>query len=114
MRYYSLLRQLNIRSIIASLVIVGFSLFISGCAGSDPKINETSGDKTSVEGFVMPKAGTYDSADTEALVVSIDKEKNTCTLYNRTVGKNYTLSYDGTSKIYDKYGSLTVIDQISA
>lgn len=114
MRYYSLLRQLNIRSIIASLVIVSISLFVSGCAGNDSKINETSGDKTSVEGFVMPKAGTYDSADTEALVVSIDKEKNTCTLYNRTVGKNYTLSYDGTSKIYDKYGSLTVIDQISA
>ena len=85
MRYYSLLRQLNIRSIIASLVIVSISLFVSGCAGNDPKINETSGDKTSVEGFVMPKAGTYDSADTEALVVSIDKEKNTCNESNKVL-----------------------------
>ena len=114
MRFYSLLKKLNIRSIIASLAIVGFCVFITACADSDPENVETISDKTSVEGFVMPKAGTFDSADSKAVVVSIDKEKNTCTLYNRTVGKNYTLTYDGTSKIYDKYGSLTVIDQISA
>lgn len=114
MRFYSLLKKLNIRSIIASLAIVGFCMFIAACADSDPENVETISDKTSVEGFVMPKAGTFDSADSKAVVVSIDKEKNTCTLYNRTVGKNYTLTYDGTSKIYDKYGSLTVIDQISA
>ncbi|MBP5309939.1 MAG: PEGA domain-containing protein [Lachnospiraceae bacterium] len=114
MRFYSLLKKLNIRSIIASLAIVGFCMFIAACADSDPENVETISDKTSVEGFVMPKAGTFDSADSEAVVVSIDKGKNTCTLYNRTVGKNYTLTYDGTSKIYDKYGSLTVIDQISA
>ena len=114
MRFYSLLKKLNIRSIIASLAIVCFCMFIAACADSDPENVETISDKTSVEGFVMPKAGTFDSADSKAVVVSIDKEKNTCTLYNRTVGKNYTLTYDGTSKIYDKYGSLTVIDQISA
>ena len=114
MRFYSLLKKLNIRSIIASLAIVCFCMFIAACADSDPENVETISDKTSVEGFVMPKAGTFDSADSKAVVVSIDKEKNTCTLYNRTVGKNYTLTYDGTSKIYDKYGSLTVIDQIAA
>ena len=114
MSYCSLLRQLNIRSVIASFLILSLSLLLSGCAGSDQAKIESSYDQTAVEGFVMPKAGTYDSADYEAIVVSIDREKNTCTLYNRMVGKNYTLFYDGTSKIFDKYGSLTVIDQISA
>lgn len=114
MRYYSLFGQLNIRRVIVSLVIVCFCVLFSGCAGSDQEKTELASDQTPVEGFVMPKAGTYDSADTEAVVVSIDRQNNTCTLYNRTVGKNYTLSYDGTTKIYDKYGSLTVIDQISA
>ena len=102
--------------IVCSVLIIALML-MAGCgeAGRSPMEDASSkeGDKPSVTGIVMQKAGTFDSADTAAIVVAVDSGKKTCTLYNRTVGRSYTLNYDGTSKIYDKYGSSTVIDNVS-
>ena len=102
--------RLMINVLLAFLVC---AVLLCGCAQQpDQSYENLPEDNTVDTGFVIPKAGTYDSADTDAVVVSIDKEAQTCTLYNRLVGKNYTLNFDGTSKIYDKYKTATVIDQI--
>lgn len=57
-------------------------------------------------------AGTYDSADTNAIVITVNREDNKITFYNRVAGKQYTLEYDGTTKFFDKYGSSLVPEQI--
>lgn len=48
--------------------------------------------------------GKYDSADT-ATVRTVDTENKTIKFRNHALGKDYTLSYDNTSMIYDAYGS---------
>lgn len=48
--------------------------------------------------------GKYDSADT-ATVRAVDTENKTIKFRNHALGKDYTLSYDNTSMIYDAYGS---------
>jgi len=68
--------------------------------------------QTKDTGFIITKAGMYDSADTDAIVVSTDTEDGTVTFYNRDVKKEYTLKFDGTSKIYDKYGTSMSMEQV--
>ena len=63
-------------------------------------------------GFIVTKAGMYDSADTDALIVDKNTSGKTITFYNREVNRKYTLNYDGTSKIYDKYGTALSMDQV--
>lgn len=63
-------------------------------------------------GFEVIYAGSYDSEDPEAIVVSFDSEAKEIKFYNRTVDRYYTLSYDGTTKFYDKYMSSIVGEQI--
>ncbi len=46
---------------------------------------------------------SYDSQDT-AVLLSKDTTQNTVTLYNRRVGRQYTLQVVGTSTLCDKYG----------
>ncbi len=46
---------------------------------------------------------SYDSQDT-AILLSKDITQNTVTLYNRRVGRQYTLQVVGTSTLTDKYG----------
>lgn len=54
-------------------------------------------------GFVIAQPGSYDSIDT-AVVKEIDMEKNRVTFMNVETGRYYTLDYDGTTVIQDKYG----------
>ena len=58
---------------------------------------------------VMP--GAYDSIDT-ALVVGNNKEKRSITFLNLVLKKNYTLTYDGTTGFFDKYGTPISADQL--
>ncbi|MCR4651650.1 MAG: PEGA domain-containing protein [Lachnospiraceae bacterium] len=62
--------------------------------------------------YVAEGAGVYDSADEAAVLVSKDTKAGTITLYNRRKGKNYTLSYDGTTIISDKYGEALAMKQL--
>ncbi len=62
-------------------------------------------------GFVVPGPESYDSADT-AILVDRDSEEGTVTLLNLELGRNYTLSMDGTTRLYDKYGEAVSISQI--
>ena len=63
-------------------------------------------------GFIVTKAGMYDSADTNALIIDKNAASKTITFYNREVNRKYTLNYDGTSKIYDKYGTAMSMEQV--
>ncbi len=64
-------------------------------------------------GFVLTGPESYDSADTP-IIVDIDEKKNTITFFNLDIERRYTLSLDGTTKLYDKYGeglSLAQLDK---
>jgi len=54
---------------------------------------------------------SYDSEDT-AILLKRDTEKSTVTLYNRAVGKQYTLQVTGTSTLHDKYGEPLSLAQL--
>jgi hypothetical protein len=62
-------------------------------------------------GFVAATPDSYDSADTP-VVVKKNTDDNTVTLLNLDLGKKYTLSFDGTTKFYDKYGESISFEQI--
>lgn len=55
-------------------------------------------------GFVVAQPGSYDSADT-AVIKDIDTQNSTVTFMNIETGRYYTLNYNGTTLIQDKYGS---------
>ena len=62
-------------------------------------------------GFVPAGPNSYDSADT-AVVVKRDAKASTVTLLNLDLGRNYTLSVEGTSNLYDKFGEPMSLEQI--
>lgn len=62
-------------------------------------------------GFVPAGPNSYDSADT-AVVVKRDSEAGTVTLLNLDLGRTYTLSVEGTSRLCDKYGEAMSLEQI--
>ena len=99
---------------VAAILILTL-LSVSGCAV--PFLKNGQGDAGSGEtsqvdtGFVVPGPESYDSADT-AVLVDRDKENGTVTFLNLELGRNYTLSMDGTTKLYDKYGDGVSIEQI--
>jgi len=81
------------------------------------------GDRTSVNkdnasgkeyidtGFVLAGPDSFDSADTP-IIVDIDRDDNTVTFLNLEVSRKYTLSMDGTTQLYDKYGESISLNQI--
>lgn len=87
-------------------VMVFFMGFLTGCSlGTAKSSEESEGDISEVNptGFVVTGPDSYDSADT-AIVVDFDDEEKTITFLNLILGKRYTLSVDGTTRLYDKYG----------
>ncbi len=64
-------------------------------------------------GYEAPGPDSYDSADT-AVVVKTDETAKTVTLLNLNRGREYTLSYDGTTGFADKYGESISLKQIAA
>lgn len=91
-------------------------LSLSACAmPRNPFLDEGGSEAASKErvdtGFVVPGPESFDSADT-AVLVDRDGEEGTVTLLNLELGRNYTLSMDGTTRLYDKYGDAVSISQI--
>lgn len=99
----------------AAAILILTILSVSACAVPFLKTeegNSSSGEPSRVDtGFVVPGPESYDSADT-AIFMNRDKENDTVTFRNLELGRNYTLSMDGTTKLYDKYGEGVSIDQI--
>lgn len=61
--------------------------------------------------YQAPGPNSYDSADTVVLVKK-DGEKNTVTLRNMEVGKQYTLYIAGTTTLTDRHGTALSLEQI--
>ena len=62
-------------------------------------------------GFIVTGPDSYDSADT-TIIVEKNKKDSTVTFLNLELGKRYTLSYDGTTSLYDKYGESISMEQL--
>lgn len=62
-------------------------------------------------GFILTGPDSYDSADTP-VVVDINRDNMTVTFLNLDINRRYTLSVDGTTKFYDKYGESISLSQI--
>ncbi|MCM1104682.1 MAG: PEGA domain-containing protein [Clostridium sp.] len=60
-----------------------------------------------------PQTAGYDSVDT-AIVVRYDTEEKTISLRNLETGRQYTLSYDGTTRLSDKNGQALTMAQLKA
>lgn len=99
-------------SVIGAVIACAFFLCVSGC-GLDTQQSDQSQNEPVETGFVIPKPGTFDSEDSAAVITKLDKKAKTITFYNQSVNRKYTLNYDGVSRLYDKYGSAIVIDQIT-
>lgn len=99
----------------AAAVIVMLALLITGCTSQASNIGMAKDKEGGAmdTGFTVTTVGSYDSADT-AVVVSSDQQNKSVTFMNMSTGKQYTLYYDGTTYINDKYGSPMTISQIRA
>lgn len=62
-------------------------------------------------GFIVTNPSSFDSADT-VIYVDRDENENTVTFLNLDLGKRYTLSLDGTTGLYDRYGDAVSLEQI--
>lgn len=95
-------------------IILLLTAVCSGCAlerFTDKPAVQTE-DNTYDTGYTKASVGNYDSADTAVIVKKNETEK-TVTLMNSVKGKKYTLKYDGTTTIYDKYKQPIALAQIS-
>lgn len=101
----------GIRRKLLTMVFVGmFSCLLGGCSFMSPGETVQSAE-ISESSFVTMKPGLYDSEDT-AIVVKKNIEESTVQLQNMQTGKRYTLSYDGTTKLYDKYEQAVSMSQV--
>ena len=72
---------------------------------------EGSGDVNVNSSYYYLPVGSYDSADT-AILKSVDSAMGTVTLFNTVNDKSYTLNYDGTTYVSDKYGTAMSMAQL--
>ena len=93
------------------------ALVLTGCTSEANNIGNAmeKGGKTNVvdTGFTLSTVGSFDSADT-AVVLSTDLNNKAVSFINMDTGKQYTLYYDGTTYVQDKYDSPMTISQIEA
>jgi len=102
-------------SLLLTMILITVLLFIIWRDSTSVTPVSESGDETTVRvdtGFVVTTPDSYDSADTPILV-SKDLNESTLTFLNLDVEKRYTLSFDGTTKFYNKYGESIALDQIN-
>jgi len=107
--------------IFAINLILMSAAFMCGCtpeASNISQAKELDGDisvfaqETEIPTYYYLPVGTYDSADT-AILENVDTENKTVTLYNTYAGKTYTLRYDGTTYVSDKYGTTMSMAQLN-
>lgn len=96
-------------------IIMILTLIITGCTSQASNIGlaRESGQKSVGSDFVVAEVGSYDSADT-AVVLSVDSDIGYVTFMNIATGKQYTLSYDGTTYVKDKYEGSMAMSQVEA
>lgn len=93
------------------------ALVLTGCTSEASNIGrakEKNGEVDVVDtGFTLSTVGSFDSADT-AVVLATDPDNKAVSLINMDTGKQYTLYYDGTTYVKDKYDGPMSISQIKA
>lgn len=94
------------KRIITGIVILLGMLLLAACGRQDQ-----ADEKQNNTGFVAADTGVFDSADT-AVVAGIDMDEKSVTLKNMQKKRQYTLTYDGTTFFYDKYGKVISITQL--
>ncbi len=92
------------------ITLVGGYLLTEGTKKETTEVTQTGNE--SGTGFVVTEAGSYDSADT-AVIVEINEEESAITFQNMQIGKQYTLTYNGATKINDKYDESMSMAQIA-
>jgi len=106
-------RKKSLAAIVAAIltmaVAVGYSMFPR--ESRSPEEEKPSPERVDT-GFVVTGPESFDSADT-AILVGRDERENTLTFLNLELGRRYTLSMDGTTRMYDKYGQIMSIDQFA-
>lgn len=92
-------------------------LLLTGCTFRSPggTYGETDRAEDQQEGVsaAPPQSSGYDSVDT-AIVIRYDTEEKTISLRNLETGRQYTLTYDGTTRLSDKNGQAMTMAQVKA
>lgn len=96
-------------AILIMVLAVGYSILPRE---SRPQADPVPSPKRGDTGFIVTGPESYDSADT-AILVDQNAKENTLTFLNLELGRRYTLSMDGTTRMYDKYGQSMSLDQFS-
>lgn len=91
------------------LLLLLTCLLLAGCSNSGPTAKV---EKELDTGFIPARAGMYDCEDT-AVIRDINKSKNTITFFNLVKERSYTLNFDGTTGLFDKYGSSVSMEQMT-
>ncbi len=99
----------------AAAVMTALALLITGCTSQASNIGMAKDKKAGAvdTGFTVSTVGSYDSADT-AVVVALDADNSAVTFMNMSADRQYTLYYDGTTYVTDKYGGPLTISQLKA
>lgn len=99
----------------AAAVVMMLALLITGCTSQASNIGIAKDKANNVvdTGFSVSTVGSYDSADT-AVVMSVDSQNSAVTFMNMDAGRQYTLYYDGTTYVKDKYNGPMSMSQIKA
>lgn len=100
-------RNINIFQYILLLLTVAFTFTACGTASEEKVIDADA----SVEQHMDYLPGDYDSAD-RAVIYEKNMEDKEITFFNLDVYKTYTLAYDGTSTLHDKYGNALSMSQV--
>ncbi len=105
----------RISGVVTALTLA--ALVLTGCTSEASNIGKAKGKDGAQDvvdtGFTLSAVGSYDSADT-AVVLSTDADNKAVSLVNMDTGKQYTLYYDGTTYVKDKYDGPMTISQIKA
>ncbi len=99
----------GILAVLTAVLLTACSLPFSG----DGTEESSSSPERVDTGFVVTGPDSYDSSDTAILVDRSEKD-GTATFLNLDLGKKYTLSIDGTTRFYDKYGGSISFEQVQA
>ncbi len=99
----------------AGLLAMACVLVLSSCGQNAVRQESTEPPEPSRidTGYVSTGPDSFDSADT-AILVEKNKKDGSVTFLNLNRGRYYTLSMDGTTHLYDKYGESISLEQIHA
>lgn len=105
--------RMHRRAIGAAAVWMTMTLILTGCTSEASNIGvaKDKDGKVVDTGFTVSTVGSFDSADT-AVVLATDLTNKAVSLINMDTGKQYTLYYDGTTYVKDKYDGSMTISQI--